>query len=520
MDTGNAEMSGGKTSICLKDSICPDPPEEEWVTRECLVPLREKRKPTEKRGAPSKWLMKDTREEKKWKMLESFDLPEQLVCPLCLEAFMDPMLLDCGHNMCHLCLLSLSQQLSASCPLCLKSLSGQKCKANHALGSLAQQIKEAGSAQSADQHLNSCKTGQWLREQASCVAQLNVSVEKDSDDLEDDLVELQTQFKHLKGQCKLQEQSMSKLSEMASRLDQHLESEFSILQRFLQERKEKLQRELHKDVTEAKRLMDEELKKMREKCQSMEEAVGRITGDNGSSASGKGIQFLTNRCGEGQNTDFPKWSLDKIESRLLGQFRGPVQFAAWRDMRDVLEPGLSCPRLDPGVAHPDLLLSEGHCRISYFPRSWESTLNTPRFTQYLVALGTPKYKSGKHYWELEIGMDTECDIGVSLDTISRNDPFALHPDDGCWVCSIRGDQHIVAFDSSPRIFLQQKKPKRIGIYLGYEEGQISFYNAQTMGHIYTFRATFQGDLRAYISPCSVTDGERCEQLLRVFQQNL
>ncbi|KAG8432098.1 hypothetical protein GDO86_018840 [Hymenochirus boettgeri] len=429
MDTGNAEMSGGKTSICLKDSICrlatvigsrrsedgdledfyvqykgTDPPEEEWVTRECLVPLREKRKPTEKRGAPSKWLMKDTREEK--------------------------------------------------------------------------------------------------------------------DDLEDDLVELQTQFKHLKGQCKLQEQSMSKLSEMASRLDQHLESEFSILQRFLQERKEKLQRELHKDVTEAKRLMDEELKKMREKCQSMEEAVGRITGDNGSSASGKGIQFLTNRCGEGQNTDFPKWSLDKIESRLLGQFRGPVQFAAWRDMRDVLEPGLSCPRLDPGVAHPDLLLSEGHCRISYFPRSWESTLNTPRFTQYLVALGTPKYKSGKHYWELEIGMDTECDIGVSLDTISRNDPFALHPDDGCWVCSIRGDQHIVAFDSSPRIFLQQKKPKRIGIYLGYEEGQISFYNAQTMGHIYTFRATFQGDLRAYISPCSVTDGERCEQLLRVFQQNL
>ncbi|OCT56689.1 zinc-binding protein A33 [Xenopus laevis] len=561
MGPGNEE-SGGKSFLCLKDNIwrvvtvigsrrtedggledfyvhyegC-DPPEEEeeWVDRKCLVPLgeavqginREKRKVTEEPRKGGKDNMPP--EQKKCKTLEAFaseepcEVPEQLICPHCLDAFTDPVLLDCGHNLCNCCLSSiLSKQPSPSCPRCLKFLSGQNCKPNYALGSLASQIKEGYLPQPAGKLRERPEDKAGDQRQAKFYVSPGPAscTEKQKDNKASSMNQLQIHLQQLRGQCEEQERCLTKLSEIAYSLEQHLESEFSALQRFLQERKEKLQLELHEEVSEAQMVMKQELCKMRKECQSIEKNLGSILGDKDQSTLGKGTPLLTDRCSQIQNLNSPSWNLADIENHLLGRFRGPVQFTTWRDMKDMLEPGLSCPRLDPDTAHPDLLLSEGNHRLSYFPVSHPPTISRTRFSQYLVALGVPKYKSGKHYWELEIGRNTECDVGISLECISRKDPFVLTPADGCWVCSVRGGRHIVAFDSSPKVFKLQEKPRRIGVYLDYEGGQISFYNPQIMEHFYTFRASFQGSLCAYVSPCSVTEGETSGQLLRLFQGQL
>ncbi|KFR16944.1 E3 ubiquitin-protein ligase TRIM50, partial [Opisthocomus hoazin] len=48
------------------------------------------------------------------------ELEDQLLCPICLEVFKEPLMLQCGHSYCKSCVVSLSGELDAQflCPVC------------------------------------------------------------------------------------------------------------------------------------------------------------------------------------------------------------------------------------------------------------------------------------------------------------------------------------------------------------------------------------------------------------------
>ncbi|KAM4697669.1 zinc-binding protein A33-like [Rhinophrynus dorsalis] len=493
-----------------RDAILPNTSQEEWVDRKRLVPLQEAEmtvvggsKVIELEAPRSKRKrVSEDQEQETFKILEPihstlrWNLPEQLMCPICLEAFSDPILLDCGHNICWSCLSSeMIHQSSPSCPCCLKLLHGQKFVPNLALGSLAHQLSQGLRAERIARPKEE-REGDQVKTDQFCPTEKPMG------------------FCSRTRECRV----------TVSSLERHLDSQFLVLQQFLQERKEKLREELKQEANDAYQEMEQELHLMKEECRTIEESLGRahwkMTKANPASFLTR-IKLLTDRYRElVPNMDLSKQNLLDLENQLFGRFRGPVQYAAWKDLRTALKPALSCPLLDPDSSHPNLLLSEGHRRVTYSPVSRSCSFSPTRFNQYLVALGIPRYISGKHYWELEIGENTECDFGVSSESISCRDPFTLTPADGCWICSFRGGHQFVAFDSVPRLFMQQEKPQRVGVYLDYEGGQISFYNAQSMSHLYTFRDAFRGSLRAYVSPCGVIRSERAEQLLRVFRDQL
>uniref|UniRef100_A0A6I8MZE9 RING-type domain-containing protein n=1 Tax=Ornithorhynchus anatinus TaxID=9258 RepID=A0A6I8MZE9_ORNAN len=46
-------------------------------------------------------------------------LQEELTCSVCMEYFIDPVTITCGHSFCQICLLRyLEDQMSYSCPEC------------------------------------------------------------------------------------------------------------------------------------------------------------------------------------------------------------------------------------------------------------------------------------------------------------------------------------------------------------------------------------------------------------------
>ncbi|MGH0168185.1 UNVERIFIED_CONTAM: hypothetical protein FKN15_053926 [Acipenser sinensis] len=61
----------------------------------------------------------------------------------------------------------------------------------------------------------------------------------------------------------------------------------------------------------------------------------------------------------------------------------------------------------------------------------------------------------------------------------------MTPQQGYWTVQWYGGGFTALTD--PQTPLSRSlKPQKLGVYLDYEEGQLSFYNVETRSHIYTF----------------------------------
>ncbi|XP_065418366.1 E3 ubiquitin-protein ligase TRIM39-like [Chrysemys picta bellii] len=153
--------------------------------------------------------------------------------------------------------------------------------------------------------------------------------------------------------------------------------------------------------------------------------------------------------------------------------------------------------LDPNTAHPNLVLSEDQKTVTYDDRRQDRPENPERFTTYPTALGTNGFTGGRFYWEVEMGDKTNWTVGVCRESVIRTGKVRLTPGNGHWAVWLR-DGKYEACTSSPRTPLPVSvRPRRVGIFLDYEEGKVSFYNVTDRSHLFTFTDTFSGTLRPY-----------------------
>ncbi|MGH0175450.1 UNVERIFIED_CONTAM: hypothetical protein FKN15_070384 [Acipenser sinensis] len=63
----------------------------------------------------------------------------------------------------------------------------------------------------------------------------------------------------------------------------------------------------------------------------------------------------------------------------------------------------------------------------------------------------------------------------------------MTPQQGYWTVEWDGYRDTFNALTDPQTPLSRSlKPQKLGVYLDYEEGQLSFYNVETRSHIYTF----------------------------------
>jgi hypothetical protein len=53
------------------------------------------------------------------------DVPVELQCPVCMEAFFEPRILGCGHSLCNACCVKVGNSTSSKCPTCRRAFSYQ-----------------------------------------------------------------------------------------------------------------------------------------------------------------------------------------------------------------------------------------------------------------------------------------------------------------------------------------------------------------------------------------------------------
>ncbi|KAJ4944377.1 hypothetical protein JOQ06_012921, partial [Pogonophryne albipinna] len=111
------------------------------------------------------------------------------------------------------------------------------------------------------------------------------------------------------------------------------------------------------------------------------------------------------------------------------------------------------------------------------------------------------FSSGKFYFEVQVKGKTRWDLGVVRESINRKRAFQLSPEDGFWTIWLRDGKEYKAHDA-PSVSLSLKsQPQKVGVFVDYEEGLVSFYDVDAAALIYSFTGcSFTEKLFSYFNP--------------------
>lgn len=87
-----------------------------------------------------------------------------------------------------------------------------------------------------------------------------------------------------------------------------------------------------------------------------------------------------------------------------------------------------------------------------------------------MTFGTKGFTSGRHYWEVQVGLRNDWDVGVALETVDRSDKVLVKTENGLFSIGKKGFDYYV---NTPRNVLHLcPRPRLVGVYLDYEEGRV------------------------------------------------
>nr|XP_014345210.1 PREDICTED: zinc-binding protein A33-like [Latimeria chalumnae] len=165
-------------------------------------------------------------------------------------------------------------------------------------------------------------------------------------------------------------------------------------------------------------------------------------------------------------------------------------------MRDVIDcPVLDSVSIDPKTAYPHLVVSEDRTSVQWNNKQKKVPKNPERFMCAPAALGSEGFTSGRHYWEVEVGDSSIWSLGVARESVERRTPVETSSVNGFYLL-YKTLGYAVLCPTRKRLHLPVK-PRRIGVYLDYEGGQVSLYNAEDMSHIYTYTDIFTEKMYPY-----------------------
>ncbi|XP_075768878.1 uncharacterized protein LOC142821535 isoform X5 [Pelodiscus sinensis] len=155
--------------------------------------------------------------------------------------------------------------------------------------------------------------------------------------------------------------------------------------------------------------------------------------------------------------------------------------------------------LDPDTANPKLILSEDRKSVRLGDMHQDLPDNSERFDPCIFVLGAAGFIGTRCYWEVEVGDKTGWTLGVCRESVSRKGKVIFTPGNGYWAVWLR-DGGYKACISSLTPLPVSARPSRVGVFLNYEAGEVSFYNVTDRSHLFTFTGTFSGTLRPFFCP--------------------
>ncbi|XP_071770835.2 E3 ubiquitin-protein ligase TRIM21-like [Centroberyx gerrardi] len=170
--------------------------------------------------------------------------------------------------------------------------------------------------------------------------------------------------------------------------------------------------------------------------------------------------------------------------------------------------------LDPDTAHPYLILSDDGKQVKDGDVKKNLPDNPERFSSRIFVLGKQSFSSVRFYYEVQVEGKTEWDLGVARGSINRKGKITLSPKNGYWTIWLRNGNEYKAPAGPPVLFSLKTKPQKVGVFVDYEEGLVSFYDVDAAALIYSFTGcTFTEKLYPFFSPGNNHGGKNSAPLI-------
>ncbi|XP_072920688.1 butyrophilin subfamily 1 member A1-like isoform X3 [Hemitrygon akajei] len=150
-------------------------------------------------------------------------------------------------------------------------------------------------------------------------------------------------------------------------------------------------------------------------------------------------------------------------------------------------------KLDTETAHRQLEISKDQKSVRLTNSQTDVPENEERFTAWECVLGSDGFTSGKHYWEVEVAGNHKWSLGIAGENANRKGDLTLKPKNKFWSIG-QNEKEIHANDNDKLDISYQEVPRKIGVYLDYDTGVVSFYDANTRSFLYTFNEKFSEKL--------------------------
>ncbi|XP_056433227.1 E3 ubiquitin-protein ligase TRIM38-like [Gadus chalcogrammus] len=189
-------------------------------------------------------------------------------------------------------------------------------------------------------------------------------------------------------------------------------------------------------------------------------------------------------------------SLDQLEETLNMEIR---KLCDDDDLKRVQQYEVDVT-LDPDTAASSLLLSEDRKQVHYGGPGNKLPDNLKRFTSLNCILSRQSFSSGRFYFEVQVKDKSVWCLGVARESINRKANIALTPKNGCWRISFNKDVFVFHDDPVVRVPLRAELQK-VGVFVDYEKGLLSFYDVEARVHIYSATGcTFSEPLYPFLYP--------------------
>ncbi|XP_029996171.1 bloodthirsty-related gene family, member 2 [Sphaeramia orbicularis] len=423
-------------------------------------------------------------------------LPEKhFLCSLCRDIFTNPVTIPCGHSFCLSCLSHYwSRHQSRYCPHCKRVFTDRPdLSINRILADVSDNYRK--------------NRPQKTPEEEPVI------------DVEQMVQERLQKIERLKNSLELQKNSYLREVRESQKIFSALVSAMEKSHRAVISAIEERQREEEKKVERLVKELEQEIQELRKETTETEPLIP-ANGDQSEDAK----QVTLNIISTVSPAEMKDWSRVTIEtdpcigvtrralSDVMEKIKAEVNRLSKSELKRIEKYTVDIS-LSAKTAHPFLSVSDDRKQVRHTDKLQEVPDNPKRFDRVANVLAKENFSNGRCYWEVEVGDKMEWNLGVVRQSINRKGKFTVCPANGFWTLSLRAGGQYIANSSPVTPLALEQKPKRVGVFLDYTEGRVSFYCVESGAHIHTFTDNFTDRLHPFFSPGRLHGGKNAAPLI-------